>query len=50
MNNMSEMKLDMYQRNTIIQLIRRGEPIERISSICHVPADVIENILDTLCA
>jgi hypothetical protein len=43
-------KLDMDQRNTIIQLIRRGEPVERIAGICHVSPAVIERILDQLCA
>lgn len=31
---------------TIITEIRRGEPVERIASILHVPQQTIESILD----
>ena len=48
MNGEVQSGIDAGKRSVIAQLQRRGESVERISTICHVPAMEVERILDRM--
>lgn len=42
-----ESRLQKVNTNMILQLIKRGEPAERIASILHVPESAVDSVMET---